>query len=139
MQIKNFTNGSIPFLLNYSPFVLPQNKQICRTVNDMIEYDNNLITETFVYNVGTTDAFIFNFNIKNVTDNAVLVMKSNYKENIFFRVDETTLNPGETKNITVTSNSEYLNTITTVEDVVFTLSFAVNNIVNGKLITKTVS
>ncbi len=138
MQIKNFTNGSIPFLVNYEPFVLEANKQTCQSIDDMIEYDENITTQTFDYELGTNETFNFTFPIKNITDNATITIESNYEENVFLQTDEIILAPGEGKNITVTSNSEYLNTITSVENILFILKFTVTNIMNGQLITKTV-
>lgn len=138
MKIKNFTNGVIPNLINYQPFQLSENKIICQSVDEMIEYGELENSYFFEYELGTNTTFNITFFVKNITDNATLKVQPTHDSIVFVETEEITLLPGEQKNVTVNVNSEYLNTTTGLEENLI-LTIEITNIANGQLITKTVS
>lgn len=150
MPIQPQSNPTIPYLRRFIPYQLSPSIIACDLIEDMVSY--SLISDqvnTINYYVGSADVENFILDVKNLTEQAVLEIMITFDNNIFLagimnntltrNPVEFSLNAKSQKSVMLNVNKENLNSKSDYERLNSTILLTVQNIPNGRLVTKNIS
>lgn len=138
MPIKNTTNGSIPYLIGYTPYRLPSGTVECLTVADMFDY--NIISTNFDYFIGESSGSI-EFIFKNLTNETTIEVdtrriQSNVLVDSTENVTFLKIEPLQSQSLKFRLNTSSLDVTSVITTITGALDITVKNIFNNTLATK---
>lgn len=148
MTIKTSPSTEIPYLVDYKPYTLPEGQSECLTIDDMVTVDIQANTEptTITYYVGAALSYSFSVNVKNITNNATLLVSMPFSDSLFVvepsirkNAMKFELMPQESKSISIGINKDYLNTLSQYDKFQANLPLTIKNMINGTVATKNVN